>query len=155
MESTRATGIDGNIFYLLKYMTSCDKYSSFKIYLSSWGRHAKKMHNLLDRYDITGVNITIYASDEYVQLLASAKYLINDTTFPYYYIKKEGQVYLNTWHGTPLKTLGKMVKNDVAIGDVQKNLVDSDYLLVLHELTKDALIRDYMLENISSGSYVF
>lgn len=154
MESQGATRLDGNIFYLIKYLVSCDKYNSYKIYLASWGRHARKMQKLLDQYNIERVNITIYASDEYVRLLASAKYLVNDTSFPLYYIKKEGQIYLNTWHGTPLKTLGKMVKNDIAIGNIQKNLVVSDYLLYPNEFTKDVMIRDYMLENISSGSYV-
>ena len=100
------------------------------------------------------MELVLYASDEYMRLLASAKYLINDATFPSYFIKKEGQIYLNTWHGTPLKAMGRSVHNDVFFGNVQKNLVCSDYLLYPNVFTKDVMIRDYMLENISSGSYV-
>ena len=42
----------------------------------------------------------------------TAKYLFNDTSFLWYFVKKEGQVYFNTWHGTPFKTLGKSIKDD-------------------------------------------
>ena len=89
-----------------------------------------------------------------MRLLASAKYLINDATFPNYWIKKKGQVYINTWHGTPLKAMGRKVHNDVFFGNVQKNLVNADYLLYPNIFTKDVMIRDYMLENISSNSYI-
>lgn len=154
LESVGATQLNGNIFYIIKYLKSCEKYDSFTIYLASWGRYMKKMRSMLGHYGITGVKIVIFSSDEYVRLLASAKYLINDTTFPPYYIKKDGQIYLNTWHGTPLKTLGRRIQNDIAMGNVQKNFVVSDYLLYPNEFTKNVMIRDYMLENISSGSYI-
>lgn len=154
LESQGATQLNGNIFFIIKYLTSCDKYNAYRIYLSSWGRYVKKMEALLEQYGIAGVKITVYFSDEYVRLLASAKYLINDNTFPPCFIKKEGQLYLNTWHGTPLKTLGRRIQNDIAIGNTLKNFVVSDYLLYPNEFTKDVMIRDYMLENISSGSYV-
>lgn len=154
LESQSATKADGSIFYILRYLKSSEKYADYKIYLSSWIRYKKKINALLDHFDIKGVNLVTYSSDEYVRLLASAKYLVNDVTFPAYFIKKEGQVYLNTWHGTPLKTLGRMIGDDIAIGNAQKNFVCADYLLYPNEFTKKVMIRDYMLENISSGSSV-
>lgn len=154
LESQSATKVDGNIYAILKYITSDEKYKDYKIYLSSWGRYMKKIRPILKTGEIKNVKLVLYASDEYVRLLASAKYLINDATFPNYYIKKEGQIYLNTWHGTPLKAMGRSVHNDVFFGNVQKNLVSSDYLLYPNVFTKNVMIRDYMLENISSGSYV-
>ncbi len=154
LESQSATKVDGNIYAILKYITSDEKYAGYKVYLSSWGRHMKKIKAILKSAEIENVELVLYASDEYMRLLASAKYLINDATFPNYFIKKEGQIYLNTWHGTPLKAMGRSVHNDVFFGNVQKNLVCSDYLLYPNVFTKDVIIRDYMLENISSGSYV-
>lgn len=154
LESQFAKKADGNIYYILKYLTSAPEYKDYTIYLSSWGRYRKQIASLLDSGKIKGVNIILYSSDKYVRLLASAKYLINDVTFPFYYIKKEGQVYLNTWHGTPLKALGKSMQNDISIGNVQKNFVCADYLLFANQFTKDVMIRDYMIENISSGSSV-
>lgn len=154
LESQHAQKVSGNIYGILKYITSNEQYRDYTIYLSSWGRYMKAILAQLKEGNITNVKIVLYASDEYVRLLASAKYLINDVTFPQYYIKKEGQVYLNTWHGTPLKTLGRKVKNDIAIGNAQKNMVSSDYLLYPNEFTKRVMIRDYMLENISRGETV-
>ena len=50
--------------------------------------------------------------------------------------------------------MGRKVHNDVFFGNVQKNLVNADYLLYPNIFTKDVMIRDYMLENISSNSYI-
>lgn len=154
LESQTATKISGNLFYILKYLLTDEKYAGYTVYLSSWGRYVKSITAILEHYGFENVNIVVYASDDYMRLLASAKYLINDATFPNYWIKKEGQVYINTWHGTPLKAMGRKVHNDVFFGNVQKNLVNADYLLYPNIFTKDVMIRDYMLENISSNSYI-
>lgn len=153
LESQSATKLSGNIFYILKYLIDNEKYSEYKLYISSWGRYAKSIRSILRHYNINA-EVVIFASDKYMRLLATAKYMFNDATFPSYWIKKEGQVYINTWHGTPLKTMGRKVHNDVYFGNVQKNLVNADYLLYPNIFTKDVMIRDYMLENISSNSYV-
>ena len=81
LESQSATKIDGNIFYIIKYISQNNLYSNFKIYLSSWGRYVRKIKSVLLQYNIKNVNIVLYSSDEYVRLLASAKYLVNDATF--------------------------------------------------------------------------
>lgn len=154
LESQSATKISGNLFYILKYLLTDEKYAGYTVYLSSWGRYVNSITAILEHYGFENVNIVVYASDDYMRLLASAKYLINDATFPNYWIKKEGQVYINTWHGTPLKAMGRKVHNDVFFGNVQKNLVNADYLLYPNNFTKDVMIRDYMLENISSNSYI-
>lgn len=154
LEAQNATKVDGNIFYILKYITSSEKYSTYKIYVSSWIRYKKKIRAVFEQEKMENVNLVVYSSDEYVRLLASAKFLITDNTFPNYYIKKKGQIYLNTWHGTPLKTLGKQIHNDIAIGNAQKNMVIADYLLYPNYFTKEVMIRDYMLENIAEGSSI-
>ena len=70
------------------------------------------------------------SSKEYFKVLATAKYLINDNTFVHVFIKRPEQVYFNTWHGTPFKTLGKKIKKDYAgIGNAQHTMFTADYLL--------------------------
>lgn len=44
-------------------------------------------------------------ADDYYEYLAKAKYWVNNIIFPIH-IKRQGNVYLQTWHGTPLKKLG-------------------------------------------------
>ncbi|MBQ6401023.1 MAG: CDP-glycerol glycerophosphotransferase family protein [Firmicutes bacterium] len=41
----------------------------------------------------------------YYDLVASAKYVITNSNLDYGITKREGQVFLQTWHGTPLKRL--------------------------------------------------
>ena len=53
----------------------------------------------------------IKESPEYLRALTECKYLINNSTFPAYFIKKPDQIYVNTWHGTPLKYMGLDLEN--------------------------------------------
>ncbi len=53
-------------------------------------------------------------SPEYYRVLATAKYLVNNVNFPDDYVKRKGQVEIQTMHGTPLKTLGFDVKDELA-----------------------------------------
>lgn len=152
LESEHGSKTDGNIFYILKYLTSSEKYADYSIYISCRQGNAEQLLTLFDNYGIKGVIPVVVSSFEYMKILASAKYLINDTTFMPYFIKKEGQVYLNTWHGTPLKTLGKKVNNARSeIGNVQKNFIVSDYLLYPNKYTMEHMVEDYMLENLTDA----
>ncbi|MEW2318667.1 bifunctional glycosyltransferase/CDP-glycerol:glycerophosphate glycerophosphotransferase [Streptomyces bauhiniae] len=45
-------------------------------------------------------------SREYWSVLARAKYLVNNVNFADSVVKREGQIHLQTHHGTPLKTMG-------------------------------------------------
>jgi ABC-type dipeptide/oligopeptide/nickel transport system ATPase subunit len=62
---------------------------------------------------------------------------------------------MNTWHGTPLKTLGKGIKNAMhGIGNAQKNFVCADYLLYPNRYTMEHMVEDYMLEDMAKGECV-
>ena len=155
LESEHGKKVNGNIFYLVRYLATSEEYKDYKIYVSSMGRYIKTFQSFFEEHGIENVSIVMLASEEYLRLLASAKYLINDTSFGPYFVKKAGQVYLNTWHGTPLKTLGKSdVSEYLWLGNIQKNFICSDYLLYPNEYMRDIMLRDYMLENVSSGKVV-
>ena len=55
---------------------------------------------------IPGAEIKEYFSLPYFYYMSKAKYWIINCKMPLYICKKENQVYLQTWHGTPLKRLG-------------------------------------------------
>ena len=155
LQAYLAKKIDGNIFYILKYLTSNSRYANYKIYLAVMGRYRKGIQKKLEYSGISNVNIVTYSSDEHVRLLASAKYLFTDFELPRFFIKKAGQIYTNTWHGTPLKTLGyAKTENKHILGNLQRNFVMSDYLLYPNEFTKSVMLRDFMLENLSDNSYI-
>lgn len=89
---------------------------------------------------------------QYRRHLASAKFLINNTSFPPYFVRRDGQKYLNTWHGTPLKTLGK----DVKVGffehrNITRNLLQATHLIVPNEHTGRVLINSHEIEGLFTG----
>lgn len=152
LESQHGTEISGNMFYLVKELTTNKEYASYDVYVSCSAGCKAKIEEILDANNIKGVTTVVLSTTKYMKLLASAKYLFNDNTFLPFYIKKEGQVYLNTWHGTPLKTLGRGIKNAMhGIGNAQKNFIATDYLLYPNTYTMEHMIEDYMLENVALG----
>ncbi|QWQ43309.1 CDP-glycerol glycerophosphotransferase family protein [Streptomyces sp. YPW6] len=53
-----------------------------------------------------GVPYVIEGSRPYWRAMATATYLVNNSSFPGGFTKRPGQRYLQTHHGTPLKTMG-------------------------------------------------
>ena len=46
-------------------------------------------------------------SRPWVEVVRGATHLVNNANFPHYFRKHPGQHYLQTWHGTPLKKIGR------------------------------------------------
>ncbi|MFD4986312.1 CDP-glycerol glycerophosphotransferase family protein [Streptomyces sp. NPDC058374] len=53
-----------------------------------------------------GVDFVVAGSPRYWEVLARATYFINNVNFPDHYVKRPGQLHLQTHHGTPLKRMG-------------------------------------------------
>ncbi|WP_445258442.1 CDP-glycerol glycerophosphotransferase family protein [Nocardioides aurantiacus] len=70
-----------------------------------------------------GTRAVVRFSTEWYELLGGAAYLVNNAHFPHFFEKAEGQVYLQTWHGTPLKKIA----DDVA----DKRYFSTTYLRVM------------------------
>ena len=150
LESQRGNNINGNIFYILKELNDNPKYHDFQLFVPVSKNKYEEFKHFLDIKEIHRANLVVMGTKEYYKLMASCKYLFNDTSFLPFFIKKEGQIYLNVWHGTPLKHLGKSIHDGYhAIGNVQKNFFVADYLLYPNQYMMDHMIEDYMLENIS------
>jgi CDP-glycerol glycerophosphotransferase len=58
-----------------------------------------------------GVEHVVSGTPEYYDLLARARYLINNVNFPNHVVKRAGQVHVMTHHGTPLKRMGMDLAN--------------------------------------------
>ena len=66
----------------------------------------------------------------YFRTLATSQYLVNNATFPAEFSKRPGQIYLNTWHGTPLKRMGyDMPHGALDSANTLRNFVAADFLL--------------------------
>ena len=115
LEPQQGRTINGNIFYIAKELCTNELYKDYKVYVTLEKNKINSAKNILKTNNINNINFVTRLSDEYYKLMAKAKYLMTDTAFNLNYIKKEGQIILNTWHGTPLKCLGRLSKNDYFI----------------------------------------
>ncbi|MGE8043363.1 CDP-glycerol glycerophosphotransferase family protein [Pseudomonas monteilii] len=80
----------------------------------------------------------------YRRYIATAKYLINNNTFMPWFVRRPEQVYLNTWHGTPMKGLGKDNKNSfMAHKNVSRNFLHATHLISPNSHTSDVMIRSH------------
>lgn len=78
-------------------------------------------------------NTTVVARHDrdYPRLLATAGTLVNNSTFPYWYTRREGQVYVNTWHGTPLKTMFRDENAAQArFANSQRNFLQASHIIM-------------------------
>jgi CDP-glycerol glycerophosphotransferase (TagB/SpsB family) len=98
------------------------------------------------------VSVVRRGSRSYYRTLATAKYLVNNATFPQPFSKRDGQVYLNTWHGTPIKAMGYDVPGGAfAARNVVRNLVCADYLLAPNDDTAAMYLHAYRMTNAFEG----
>ena len=63
-----------------------------------------------------------HGSIAWLKALATSRVLVNNTNFPGYFRKRDGQLYIQTWHGTPLKRLGRDIVDVVPTGSYLKLL---------------------------------
>ena len=92
-------------------------------------------------------------SDAYMRALASAKVLVNNSTFHYEFIRKESQIYLNTWHGTPIKTLGKFIGNSFKDhANTARNFLQATHLISPNTHTSAVLRDDYDIGAVFQGA---
>ena len=102
------------------------------------------------------VSFVRYGSAAYYRALATSQYLVNNATFPFDFSKRPGQVYLNTWHGTPLKRMGYDIE-DGALGtaNIVRNFVQADYLLAANPFMAEQMYQTgYKLTGIYRGALV-
>lgn len=154
-QSYDGSNISGNPYYILKEICSDSKYSHIKPYVVSTWKNYNSNVKFLQEKGFDSATVLKIHSKQYCKVLAQAKYLVNNSTFAPYYYRKEGQIYLNTWHGTPLKNLGRKIHDAPhEIGNTQRNFLSSDYLLYPNKFTFEHMRNDYMLTKYYCGKYI-
>lgn len=152
IESKSGGDLAGNMFALLCELVR-PEYAGYVIYLAYTKKKQDVIFGLLERYGISGVHPVLVKSRKYFKVLATAKYLFTDTSFLRSFVKREGQVLTNTWHGTPIKYMGADVKDRIyAMGNVQRNLMCADYLIYPNEYMKEKMTKSYLLTNLYQGT---
>ena len=129
----------------------------FKDFKHVWVFDEIDQHEIeMDLYkDCPNVIFVDMGDDEYLDYLTTAKYLVNNVTFPYYFIKKEGQVLINTWHGIPLKNLGfDMPEGNVDTTNTLRNFFQTDYLISANNFTTENFKSAFKLDGVYNGKII-
>ncbi|WP_232483537.1 CDP-glycerol glycerophosphotransferase family protein [Brevibacterium yomogidense] len=93
---------------------------------------------------------------EYFHRLLTAQYVISNSAFPLEYSKPAGQVYVNTWHGIPLKTMGyDLPGGAVGTRNVVRTFLAADYLLSSGPSMTQTMYRDaFQLGGLYQGTVI-
>lgn len=161
---TRSVPVDENIILYETFHASkitCNPYAIFMQTASS--KRFKDHKHVWAINDLTQVPAhmlrmqNVYfvprQSIAYQTYLARAKWLINNVTFPDHFIRRDEQKYLNTWHGTPWKTLGKAMANwVVGMANSQRNFLQATHMISSNKFTSNVLIDGYDIKGMYQGS---
>lgn len=151
VESFHGKNISDSPYYIMKEMLAEKKY---KIYCTTDDNNYKANYDFIKANNLN-VKLVRLKSKKYYKILATAEYLINNVSFPLCFIKKEEQIYLNTWHGTPLKTLGKNMRRGIeSMNNIQHNFLQASHLLFPNEYTKEHMMEDYNLDKLYTGKTI-
>lgn len=150
IESQNGEALNGNLLRICEELSK-PEYNFLKIIIRVKPNSKNKIQTLVKHYNLQNVRLvssTLFS----LCYMERAKFLFCDAGIQTRYVKREGQIYVNTWHGTPFKVMGKrVVAERHSIGNLQRNFLMCDYLLFPNRYMQKIFIRDYMLENLWQG----
>ena len=130
-----------------RYIAESREYASHKIILSA-PEHSAVGAEARIRHVRRG-------SAEYVWALANAGYIIKEGLFPEWFIKKEGQIFLDIVDATAILHQGRCASGKLhRMGNIQRNLFFADYLLFRDSATATDILRDFCIENAGKGKVI-
>lgn len=142
----------GNPYAIFKELVENEEYSEYQ---HIWVYTTEKSldYDTFRRYkDLPNVKLVKANSKEHIKALATCQYFIDNAALPAYWVKRDGQIYINTWHGTPLKALGKTAKDSskASISNAQRNFFMCDYMVMPNKYTIEKMIESYDLQGLAS-----
>lgn len=151
VESQCGEALNGNLLRICEELKN-KEYGKLKIIIKTKRTYIKNIKMLVHNYGLDNVKIVTSTLLGLVYM-ERAKYIFYDAGMQTRFVKREGQIFVNTWHGTPFKLMGKSVLAERhSLGNVQRNFLMSDYLLFPNKYMQEIFMKDYMLENLWKGS---
>ena len=152
-ESFAGNGALCNPEALFRYLLDAEDFADFQ---HTW---ALKSGSAALRREFSSdprVSFVRYRSLRYFRALATHRFLVNNATFPPEFSKRAGQIYLNTWHGTPLKLMGYDMPNGAFdSANTLRNFVSADFLLSQNSfMTEQMYEKAYKLRGIFRGTII-
>lgn len=155
-ESHNSIDFAGNMLYIAREISRDDNLKQMKIVISCTEESQGMIESFLEKYAITNSYLIKRESEEYFKVLAMAKYLFTDVAFYPLYRKKEGQVCVSTWHGTPLKTLGfTFFEDSYVVANQKRGFCLADYFICPNNYTWNCIKDSYQLDGLFKGEVIF
>ncbi|WP_141306042.1 CDP-glycerol glycerophosphotransferase family protein [Sporolactobacillus inulinus] len=151
-ESRDGRSITDSPYAMFKYLLKHDHEKKYTHIWSIVAGDAELDEIIKDYAGSTNVQFVIRNSRDYVKALTEAEFLITNSTFQTFFVPKEGQKYINTWHGTPLKTMGFDIPGNPAHSqNVLRNFLSAQYLLSPNAHTTKMYTKSYKLDGLYRG----
>ncbi len=153
-ESRDGKSITDSPYAIFKYLITNPE---FKEYQHIWSiSNMEDLNKVISQYEgLDNVKFVRRNSKEYLKALATCKYLINNSTFQSFFIPKSEQIYINTWHGTPLKSMGFDIPGNPSNSqNVVRNFISADYLISPNEHTTNMFLNSYKLNGVYNGEII-
>lgn len=152
IESRSGKDLAGNLFQVAQE-ACCRK---IKVYLSVKEECLEKVNTILQAGDFSGLKIVIRSSRKYYKALGTSKYWLIDMCLDYDAIKRPDQIFINTWHGTPLKMLEFDIKNKRhMMGGGSRDHLKCDYLVVPSRFLFEILLKSANTEPLFNGKALY
>jgi len=141
-------------YAIFKYLINNSKYNNFIHVWACESNEIRKYYKRKYRH-LENVKFVVIHGDEYLKELSQCKYLINNSSFSIYFCSKPEQIYINTWHGTPLKHLGLDLDNSLlAIQNLTRNFLHTSYLLTQNRHTTNVFEKSFQLKGLYTGEVI-
>lgn len=152
-EAFGGRGMIDNPFALFQYLLEKEEYQDYThIWVLDDFDDNRAQIEKYEKYP--NVRFVKYKTKEYCKAIATVKYLVNNVSFPSYFLKREGQVLIDTWHGTPLKNMGFDIPGaNISQGNTARNLFSADYIVSSGPyMTETAYKKSYKMQNLYEGT---
>ena len=137
IESRGGQDLASNILFIAREL----KKRNMHIVISVWENDAPRVLAMAAQRGLGDIDVVYKKTRPYYKAFATAKYLFNDMVYDDTILKREGQIWTNVWHGTPLKCLEHDVKNQRhALGGASREFLRTDYLAVPSNFMLDCLV---------------
>ncbi len=146
--------MSGNPYAIFQELVSQPDFDDYQHYWA-YGKDSYLDYDTFSRYaSFPNVHLVEAQSTEYIEAMATCQYVINNSAMPNYWFKRDEQIYVNTWHGTPLKSIGLDAKDfkEASVANAQRNFLMCDYLVMPNTFTAERIMDAYDLRDLLSAT---
>ncbi|MCI8650783.1 MAG: glycosyltransferase [Anaerotruncus sp.] len=154
IESKGGEDLAGNMLRIAQELVKPD-YGRLKLIFHVNPPYKNKVEELLKTYGITSYKLVHHRISIGIAM-ERAKFLFTDADLQKYYVKRPGQILVNTWHGTPQKHMGRKNQSEkIGVGTLQRTNMVSDYLVYPSRYMGEVMMGDYMVANLSKAKILW